>query len=800
MRLRIRQIIAFGLFVLFAVNTHAAPNSALQEGKAAAARGDLVGAISSWNQVISEPDSPLVYLEALIRRGEAYRVLGHYHVAKADLEEAQTNAHKTGNLMLEVVATQALGHLYFQQRDFSLAEDLLHTSCKQARQLELFDVAAVSGNMLGSIEFERGQKEKAEASFRDALSLAQRSNDHGLIAAVHRNLARLVGNEDAALHELRVAREAVGSVEEPYERAELLLGIAVEAQKSVKGDAGVGFAHEALREVERIADDLDNPRLQSLVAGYLASLYKQQGRPVEARVLYERAIRRAQPIAAHELLMEWEWQLGRLLRAQDDHTRAIEAFRRAAYHLQSIRQDIPIEYHNGRSSFRETWAPIYFGLADLLLQEASVVVDKDTKQQLLHEARDAVERIKVSEMRDYLRDPCIVARTEKIESLSPKTAVFYPVSFDDRLELLVGIGERLHRVSVDVSSKELADIVKVLVQNLHEGSFVKRAAMDLYDLLIQPIVPLLDKYQVDTLVFVPYGALQALPISALWDGKRFLVEHYAIATVAGLTLLQPGHREHTKMKALLAGLSRPGPVVLNLPSAVVGSLLAERGIEPKNRRRGLPVTDLQLQTRAFSQSELKERGITQSELAEQLKLEKVPEEIGRLAQRFEGEVLLDDKFILQRFETEFLNQPYRIVHIASHGFFGGTPEQNFILTYDKKLSMDQLAELLKPKQLVEQPVELLGLSACQTAEGDDRTPLGLSGVAVKSGARSVLGSLWPVYDSVALQLIPSFYDYLIQPKMTKAKALQRAQLDLLERGEFHDPIYWAPFILVGNWL
>jgi CHAT domain-containing protein len=216
-------------------------------------------------------------------------------------------------------------------------------------------------------------------------------------------------------------------------------------------------------------------------------------------------------------------------------------------------------------------------------------------------------------------------------------------------------------------------------------------------------------------------------------------------------------------------------------------------------RRGITVNVDQLQTRALVPSELAALGITEEDVAERLRLEKVPEEIAQLDEQLEGEVLLDDSFVLERFEKAFASAPYRIVHIASHGFFGGSPEQNFILTYDKKLSMNRLAELLKPKQLADRPVELLGLSACQTAAGNDRTPLGLSGMALKSGARSVLGSLWPIYDKVALRLIPSFYAQLGEPGMSKAQALRRAQLELME-GEFQDPVFWAPFVLVGNWL
>lgn len=143
---------------------------------------------------------------------------------------------------------------------------------------------------------------------------------------------------------------------------------------------------------------------------------------------------------------------------------------------------------------------------------------------------------------------------------------------------------------------------------------------------------------------------------------------------------------------------------------------------------------------------------------------------------------------------------YRIIHIASHGFLGGTPDQNFIMTYDKCLNMNHLEDYIKPKQLAEQPIELITLSACQTAEGDDRSPLGLAGVALKSGARRVIGSLWPVSDKATQLLLSEFYLYLKDKNVSKAQALRQAQLSLIKTDVFEHPFYWSAFILMGNWL
>jgi CHAT domain-containing protein len=113
--------------------------------------------------------------------------------------------------------------------------------------------------------------------------------------------------------------------------------------------------------------------------------------------------------------------------------------------------------------------------------------------------------------------------------------------------------------------------------------------------------------------------------------------------------------------------------------------------------------------------------------------------------------------------------------------------------------MNQLEELMQA-QAEETPIELLTLNACQTAEGDDRAPLDLGGVALKAGVRSALGSLWMVSDQAAQTLIPAFYQPLQQPGPTKASALQQAQLCVLKQPDLAHPFFWVPFILMGNWL
>jgi CHAT domain-containing protein len=147
-----------------------------------------------------------------------------------------------------------------------------------------------------------------------------------------------------------------------------------------------------------------------------------------------------------------------------------------------------------------------------------------------------------------------------------------------------------------------------------------------------------------------------------------------------------------------------------------------------------------------------------------------------------------------------LNQPYSIVHIASHGEFGGNSDDTYLLTHEGRITMDQLADYVGATRFREQPLELITLSACETAAGDERSALGLAGLAIKSGARSALGTLWKVNDLAASDLIVSFYEALQEPGVSRAGALQRAQLRMLDDPRYRHPGYWAAFLLISDWL
>jgi len=241
---------------------------------------------------------------------------------------------------------------------------------------------------------------------------------------------------------------------------------------------------------------------------------------------------------------------------------------------------------------------------------------------------------------------------------------------------------------------------------------------------------------------------------------------------------------------LLAGISNPGKVLDELdPDIVEAFVESYRTRQARGfafRRSSSSLTD-------DSQQKPDER-------LEAFRLPAVKDEVEKISRIVPSTLLLDEEFELERFRNEVSDGAYRVVHIASHGYFGGTAEDSWLMAHDELLDMNELSQLFKPKEFADQPIELLILSACQTAEGNDRAPLGLSGVALTSGARSVLGTLWVVADDATSEFMQTFYKQLGNANNSKAQALRQTQLSTIKQDRFRHPFYWSAFVLIGSWL
>ena len=155
----------------------------------------------------------------------------------------------------------------------------------------------------------------------------------------------------------------------------------------------------------------------------------------------------------------------------------------------------------------------------------------------------------------------------------------------------------------------------------------------------------------------------------------------------------------------------------------------------------------------------------------------------------------------EQLDEKINSETFTAVHIATHGQFSSDPEQTFLLAYNKLIKSDDLDNLLRTDaQDKSDLIDLFVLSACETAEGDNRATLGLSGIAVRAGALTTVSTLWQVSDRTTALVMKDFYHLLATSKISKAEALHQAQLKVFNRGYKHVPFNWAPYVLVGNWI
>jgi len=495
---------------------------------------------------------------------------------------------------------------------------------------------------------------------------------------------------------------------------------------------------------------------RSKILEQLAALYEHEHRYPEALQLNKQALKALKLLNAPYWRYKWQWQRGRLFKALGEYKNAIIAYQTAIKKLVPIRQHLTKiyreRYPNGeRSEFREVLKPIFTELVALLL-ELSEPLQTAAKNKLLETALQTMNQLKTAELQDYFQDDC-TKPTINLEQVDPRhTTIIYPIFLPNRVELLVSLpqAQRFHQI-VPATPNQLTRTINTLATQLNcqtkdcrENHSYRASAKKLYDWLLRPLEPELSN-DIHTLVFVPDGPLYSIPMAVLHDGYQFLIEKYALAVTPSLTITEPTTKPFS-------------------PKILYSALTAS------NHPNFAP--------------------IQQYVIPMQKELEKTFGPITTLKGR---------NFIRPNL-SQALRIPHTITHVFSHAQFSPQVSNTFIVTYNEKLSMNQLEQLISPKQHSEVPLELLTLSACETAKGDERAALGLAGIAYKAGARSAVATLWSVRDDVVYHLFKKFYQELAE-KQPKAQAMRQAQLMLLKQyPSWQHPHYWAAFLLIGHWL
>ncbi|NES95710.1 MAG: CHAT domain-containing protein [Desertifilum sp. SIO1I2] len=361
------------------------------------------------------------------------------------------------------------------------------------------------------------------------------------------------------------------------------------------------------------------------------------------------------------------------------------------------------------------------------------------------------------------------------QATGTQSAVVYITLTDSQIELIVftANGVPIRHVVPGVSRQQVLATAKQFYDEItnprrREFTAYLEVGQQLYDWLIAPIETDLQAESIDTLLFSLDAGLRSLPIAALHDGQQFLIEKYSLSAIPSISLMDTRYRPLKDARVLAMGASE----FVSLPPLL-----------------------------------------------------SVPVELSVISERlWQGEAFLNAEFTQTNLRSQRQNYPYPIIHLATHADFkpGALSNSYIQLWGNDQLTLDQLRQL----GWHHPAVELLVLSACRTAFGDEQAELGFAGLAIQAGVKTALASLWYVSDEGTLALMSEFYQYLSQAPI-KAEALRQAQLAMLRghvsiedgqlrgsgtRGEIllppelatldnqqlNHPYYWSGFTMIGS--
>ncbi len=768
------------------------------QGRLLSAKGQWSEAFLAWKKaaaIYKKAGNDTGVIGSLINQAAALQALGLSTQAQAQLQIVEQILQQQSDPNFRATGLQSLGKAHRRVGNLKKSHEVLQKSWEVAREfqlskalgatlLELGNIERALGNRAIAIGKEEDEKKHTQAAIEfyqqaadsPTLRLQAQLNLLSLLvetgkwseaaqlgSTIQQSIASLPPSRINIYARLNFARSL--SCLQPYIDTGSLSCISRVRQEKLRKqlpEQSLATTPPSTQEMAQTlataikqARSLKDRTAESYALGQLGGLYELTKQLSAAQDLTQQALLLAEEIQAPDVRYQWEWQLGRLFEKQGDRKRAIAAYEEAVKTLKAVRSDLLTINSEVQFSFRDNVEPIHRKLVDLLLKTEG---NSEPSQENLKQAIEVIDSLQLAELENFLS--CNLSQTvqlnQDVDKVDKTAAFIYPIILEDRLEVISKLpGQPRKHYATAVKRTEVEKIAIELRSNILRRRILSEATLEkatqIYKWLIEPLEQDLENSsEVKTLVFVLDGVLRNIPMSVLYDGKRkeyLMQKPYALALVPGLQLfdLRPLQRE--QLKVLTVGVSE------------------QREVEG----------------RKFDE------------------IPNVVEELQQIGNLVPSESLLNPQFTEVNLQQQINSGSFSVVHIATHGNFSSDPEQTFILAYNQLLKSNELKDMLRTNnQSSSSIVELLVLSACETAKGDNRATLGLAGIAVQAGARSTLSTLWQVSDQSTAELMERFYKELTNSEVTKAQALHKAQLALFE--QYKAPFYWAPYVLVGNWL
>lgn len=718
--------------------------------------GQANDALEAWKQaerIYIKLNDNAGKIGSQINQAQALQAMGFYRRSLHLLESINQTLLTQPNSQLKAQGLQSLGIALQLVGDLSKSQEVLKQSLAISQRLSLdtSDILFSLGNTARDLK-------QTEAAFNYYQQAIANSNNTLIIVEARLNqlslhieqsqwqqAINLLPQIQSQLDTLPPSRSSI------YARVNYSKSLSKLMQAPNAKPSHFQDAAKILARAIAYSKTLKDSRAQAYALTQLGSLYKQTNQYSEALKLSREALQIAQNVNASDITYQAAWEVGRILKIKGKNQEAISAYNSSIKILKTLRSDLVAINRDVQFDFQESVEPVYREFVDLLLQPESSLnkQNKEISQENLKLARKTLEALQLAELDNFFREACIDAKPEQIDGIDKTAAVIYPIILDNRLEVIASIpGKPLTSYKTKLPAENVEATIKKLRFSLNPAYSQQqrlKVYQQAYNWFIKPIETDLAASNIQTLAFVLDGSLRNIPMAALHDGKQYLVEKYSVALSPGLQLMQARKLKGDNLNVIAAGLS-----------------------EARQGFKALPG---------------------------------VKSEVKQISNQVKSTLLVNENFTDKNLAKSIKTTPFSVLHLATHGQFSSNSEDTFILTWDGKINVKQLSEFLRFRDVSDsEPVELMVLSACQTAKGDKRAILGLAGVAVRSGARSTLATLWAVKDESTAKFMVEFYKQFDKPGINKAEALRQTQITFLKDKSLQHPFFWAPFILVGNWI
>ena len=671
----------------------------------------------------------------------------------------------------------------FQQLQTSQYEAALQSS---QRALDLYrtlqDRNGEAGALtnLGSAYRSLSQYEKAITYYQQALPLFQRVKDRNGEASVLGNLGIVywsLSQYEKAITYYQQALPLLQQVKDRNGEGKLLSNIGDLLKKQHQPELAIVFFKQSVnvrenirQELRSLPRDLQESYTQSVAYTYrsLADLLLKQDRVLEAQQVLD--LLKVQELNDYLRNVRGGGQALYELPPEQVILKKYNELQKSAIQLgEELTNLKKIPEANRTSAQQQRIAQLVKLQADLNQQfntftERSDVVAQ-VKQLTPTILRQTIDLTQLDALRNDLRQLNAV--------------LLYPLVLEDRLELVITTPDSPPlRRTVNVKREELnATIVEFRRVLQNPNSDAKVPAQKLYTWLIKPLEADLKQANAKTIIYAPDGQLRYIPLQALYDGQQWLVQRYRVNNITARSFTE-FKTQPFRQPRILAGAFAKGQYNFQVGDRQVSF-------------NGLPYAGKEIDTIAALVPTTTE--------------------------------LLDKAF--SRDSTTTKMNEFNVVHLATHAnFVPGIATDSFIVfgNGDKATLKDIASWSLNN-------VDLVVLSACETGLGgkfgNGEEVLGLGYQFQNRGAKAAIASLWSVDDGGTQALMNAFYTALKRGSITKAEALQQAQIEMIQKGsqatgqrgdsfklpssdgskpaiafDPSHPYYWAPFILIGNGL